>query len=397
MSTSVTSRGSADALLVFMAFGYFITGMGAFVVIGIVSPIADGLGVSTANVGFVLTTYAFAYAVLSPIAAAITGTAARRTVLVAALAIFLLGTVASALSTSLTMLAAARVIVALGAAMYNPVAAGVAVAVSPPERRGKALATVFSGGTMAQVVGTPFGAWVSYHFGWAGAFWAVSVLAILGIAIILVTVPRDVRFDASGVDAILGVMKDGRTMFAVAFTATLVASCYVVFTFLGPLIEASVGANPEIRTLYLVLYGFGAVAGNYVGGFATDRVGGRRTLIIICIAQAVLMPIFSITPFQELPFGILVVIWSIFSWSLVVPQQARLSLIAPQAISLVLALNAAMIYVGIAIGSTIGSHVLDWWGLAGLGVSGGLLALLALAHLLVSGRPRAGNRSQRAI
>ena len=373
-------------LLALLAFGNFIIGMGAFVVIGIVTPIAEGLGVSKASAGIVLTTYAIAYALLSPIGAAITGKLARRTVLVSAMGLFLLGSVASALSSSIAMLAASRIVVALGAAMFTPIAAGVAVALAAPERRGKALATVFGGITLAQVVGVPAGAWLAYRFGWASTFWAVAGLAAFGVAVLFFAVPRDVRFQAMGVGEILAAMKDRRAMFATAFTATLITAVYIVFTFFGPLIEASIGTNPEIRTGYLVLFGLGAVAGNYAGGFLADRIGAKNTLIIICVAQAAIMPVFSIIPLAPLAFAVLVGVWSAFGWSFMAPQQSRLAAIAPQAISLVLALNAAMIYVGIALGSAAASFILDWKGLTALGISGGLAVLLALVHLLLSGR-----------
>ncbi len=388
MSDPTPSRLGQGAIFAFLAFGNFIVGMGAFVVVGIVTPIADGLGIPTADAAVVLTTYAFAYAVLSPIAATITGNLPRRVVLVAALAIFCLGTVLSALSSSLVVLAASRIVVALGAAMFTPLAAGVAVAISTPERRGKALSTVFNGLTLAQVAGTPCGAWLAYHFGWAAAFWAVALLAAIGAGVLFVAVPRDIRFQASSLAAILGVLKSLRVMFAIAFTATFITALTIVFTFFGPLIQASVGPNPEIRTGFLVLYGLGAVLGNHVGGFLTDRIGGRNTLIILCAAQIAIMPVFSIIPLQPWVFAILVGTWSAFAWSFMAPQQARLVLVAPQAISLVLALNAAMIYVGIALGSALASRILGWQGLAALGIAGGLGAVLALAHVLASTRGR---------
>src|SRR5436190_3319769 len=118
MTESVAGARREGTLLPLLAFGNFIVGMGAFVVIGIISPIADGLHVSKASVGTVLTSYSFAYALLSPIGAAITGNLVRRTVLVCALTMFLAGTIASALSTSIGMLATTRSLVAFCAALY---------------------------------------------------------------------------------------------------------------------------------------------------------------------------------------------------------------------------------------------------------------------------------------
>lgn len=388
MGVAVTGRSGEGVVLAVLAFGNFIVGMGAFVLVGIVSPIADGLGVSKADAGVVLTTYALAYAVLSPITGALTGTLPRRVVLVAALSIFALGTVLSALSASLVMLAASRVIVALGGSMYGPIAAGIAVAISAPERRGKALATVFIGGTIAQVVGMPFGAWVSYHFGWAATFWVVSALTALGAGVMALAVPRDIRFQAAGLGTIFAALADRRTMFATAFTATMIAALYMVFTFFGPLIEASVGPDPEIRTGFLVLNGMGAVIGNLVGGFLADRIGSWRTLILICIAQIVIMPLFSIVPLSFLELAIVIATWSAFSFAFMAPQQARVAQFAPEAVGIVLSINAAMIYIGITVGSAVGSRILGWYGLEALGIAGGLVAVLALAHLVASGRPR---------
>jgi predicted MFS family arabinose efflux permease len=175
-------------------------------------------------------------------------------------------------------------------------------------------------------------------------------------------------------------------MFAVTFTATLIGAIYVVFTYFGPLIEASAGTNAETRTSYLVLFGLGAVAGNYIGGNLSDRIGPRNTLLIVCTAQILIMPLFSVIPWNPVLFAVLVAVWSTFGWSFMAPQQARLVAIAPQLQALALALNAAMIYAGIAVGSGISGRLMDWHGMAALGIAGGLAAAVAMLHLLASSR-----------
>ena len=137
MADASAPAKASSTLLTLLALGNFVVGMGVFVVIGIVSPIAEGLGVDKADAGIILTSYAIAYALLSPVGAALTGRLPRRTVLAAALGLFCLGSLLSAVAMSLTMLTAARVLVALGAALYTPLSAGVAVAVSSPEQRGR--------------------------------------------------------------------------------------------------------------------------------------------------------------------------------------------------------------------------------------------------------------------
>jgi len=100
------------------------------------------------------------------------------------------------------------------------------------------------------------------------------------------------------------------------------------------------------------------------------------------------MPLFSIIPWNPVLFAVIVGLWSFFGWSFMAPQQSRLAALAPNAVSLAMALNATMIYAGIAIGSTVSAHILEWQGLAALGVSAGAVSLLAALHLWLSGRLR---------
>jgi MFS transporter, DHA1 family, inner membrane transport protein len=380
------AKAKASSLLSLLALGNFVVGMGVFVVIGIVAPIAQGLGVSKADAAIVLTSYAIAYALLSPVGAALTGNLPRRTVLVAALGLFCVGSLLSALSPSLLMLTLSRLLVAFGAALYTPLSAGVAVAVTAPEQRGWALAKVFGGMTMAQVAGVPLGAWLAYRFGWDSPFYLAAALAGLCALVLLRAIPATLHFPSGNVRAVIGALGNARLMVSVTFTATLMAAVYVVFTYFAPLIEVSAGSNPEARTAYLVLFGLGAMGGNFLGGILSDRVGALRTLAGVCVAHVVLLPLFSIMPWHPVMLALIVFVWSSIAWCFMPPQQSRLAAIAPSGVALALALNAAMIYAGIAIGSAIAATILEAFGLEGLGVAAGLMALLALIHLGVSAR-----------
>ena len=380
------AKAEAKPLLSLLALGNFVVGMGVFVVVGIISPIAEGLAVSKPDAGIILTSYAIAYALLSPIGAALTGSLPRRTVLAAALGLFCMGSLLSALSTSLLTLTASRLLVAFGAALYTPLSAGVAVAVTSPENRGWALAKVFGGMTMAQVAGVPLGAWLAYRFGWHAPFFLSAALAAICTLVLIRAIPPSLQFPAGNVRAILGALRDFRLMISVTFTATLMAAIYIVFTNFAPLIEVSAGSNPEARTLYLVLFGLGAMCGNHVGGYLSDRIGPHRTLALVCAAHIVLLPLFSIMPWHPVILAVLVAVWSSVAWSFMPPQQSRLAAIAPAGVALALALNAAMIYAGIAVGSAAAARILEAFGLEGLGIAAALMGVVALLHLVVSVR-----------
>ena len=158
--------------------------------IGVLSPIASGLSLSHSEAGMVMSIYALAYAIGSPLAIAATGALDRRRVILIGLGIFLVASILCALAANAEMLLAARALGALGAGMVTPVGAAIAVAKSPPERRGAALSFVILGLTLAQVAGIPLGSFLGYTAGWRAAFWLVTAMTALALAGVLWRVPK---------------------------------------------------------------------------------------------------------------------------------------------------------------------------------------------------------------
>ena len=175
-------------------------------------------------------------------------------------------------------------------------------------------------------------------------------------------------------------------MGAVLFTASFLGAIYVLFTFFQPLLSATMGFERDGITLALLVFGIGAVAGNILGGFMADRIGPVRTLVILSLSQIVILPVFSILPLPVWLLFVVIFFWSVFGWSFMAAQQLRLLSLAPESASVVLALNAAAIYVGTAAGSAVGAQVLAFGGLNLLGVAASVAALGTLGHILWSHR-----------
>lgn len=386
--TSLTAPPAPNAafLIPVLAAANFAIGMGAFVVIGVLSPIADAFGVSEARAGWLMTVYAAAYAVGSPLCVALTGRLPRRTVLAAGLLTFAAGAAATATAPSEAALHAARIVAALGAGVVSPVAAGVAAAASAPEARGRALAAAFFGVTLAQVVGVPAGAWIGYAIGWEAVFWITAALALAALGGILALVPRDMPFQASALSALGAALIDPRTLFAILYTLLTMAGVYTFFTYAGPVLEASMGFGGGGVSLFLLIFGLGAVAGNILGGALTDRIGAYRTLIFVSVTQIVCMPVYSILPIPAWALYAHVFLWSVGGWSFAASQQTRLVALGPERANVMLALNAAAIYVGVSLGSSLGGAVIAGFGLWALGLAGAMVGALALAILVVSER-----------
>lgn len=386
MMSSIAPR--PGRLIAVLSAANFAIGLGAFIVIGILNPIADSYGIAAASAGQAMTVYAIAYAIGSPLLVAASGSLPRRQVLVVGLAVFAAGSLASALAPSIIALDIARAFTALGAGLVTPVAASIAIAASAPGEQGRALARVFLGLTLAQVLGVPVGAWIGYTFGWPVAFAIVVVLSLITLCGVLWVVPGKLAFQVNGLDTLAAALADRRSLFSVLFTASYIGAIYIVYTYLAPLLAASMNYGRDGVSLVLFVFGIGAVIGNMLGGRLTDRFGPYRTLVFACTASIVLLPMFSLLPFADPLLLLLTFVWSTCGWSFMVAQQTRLVAQTPDRQSVVLALNAAAIYVGAALGSGLGAGVIAVGGLSALGIGAGLASLLALLHLRASERVR---------
>ena len=362
----------------------FLIGVGAFVIVGVLEPLGADMNVSTTEAGLLMTVYALAYAVLSPILVSLTGTIGRRRVMAFGLLLFLAAALISALAPNLLTLNIARIFAAAGAGLFTPVAAAVAAALYPVEQRGRVLAAVFFGLTLAQVVGVPAGSWIAYTFGWRYAFWIVVLLALPCLYLIWTQVPAGLSFQPVSLSDLGTVLAEARMMLAVLFTGTFLGSIYVLYTFIAPLLSETMGYGRNGVTLVLMIFGLGAVAGNLLGGLMSARLGWRITLTVLCCLQMAIMPVFSLLPLPDPMVLLLSLSWAVAGWSFMAGQQARLIGYAGPRAPVVLALNAAAIYVGAALGSALGAFVIDAFGIKSIGLAAGLCAGLALIHITIS-------------
>jgi DHA1 family inner membrane transport protein len=364
----------------------FAIGMGAFSLVGMLEPMAEGLGQPVTAVGGLLTVYAISYAITSPLLVAVTGRIGRRRVLTAGLAIYALATLVSALSPGMGLLYPSRVVAAAGAGMVSPVALAIAAALAPPERRGQALSSVFLGITLSQVAGVPVGSWLAYTFGWRSVFLVVVAMTLPCLWLVWTRVPAGLRFSPVSLGDLGRVLRDGVALITVGFTVLFLAAIYVVFTYLPPLLSQTMGYGRDGVSLALLLFGLGAPIGNTIGGRMADRLGPGRSLVLICAVEILCLPVFALLP---LPGALLlgfVLFWSLAGWCFSPSQQLRLVSLSPPLAPVLMSLHAASIYIGIAVGSAVGSVVLGSAGLLGLGPAAAGVMLLALGALLWSER-----------
>lgn len=365
-------------LLPLLGLANFAAGMGAFVVVGVLSPVARDLGLTPAAAGWLMTAYAIVIAVASPVLIALSGARDRARLLVAGLALLGAGALAGALAPGFWPLVGARIVMALGGALIGPVTAAITVALVPPEQRGRALATVFVGLTLSQALGIPVGAWLGYALGWRAAFASVAALALVAALVLARRAPRGLASQPASLAVLGRVLVTPHLLAALAFTLLFMGAAFTLYTYLAPFLEARHGLGREGVTAMLLVFGLGAIVGNTLGGRLTDRIGAGRTLALLCLAQLALMPALTLLHLPVLATGALIGLWSIAGWSSHVAQQARLAALDPARAGVLLALHSSGIYVGGSLGATAGGWALTHGGPDALGPAGAALVLLAL-------------------
>lgn len=365
--------------LYLLAAGTFTIGTTAYLITSLLPAISAELGVSLAVAGQLTTAFALAYAISAPIVATVTGRWNRRNLLVAALLITAAGNLISAVAPSFAILITGRVVSAIGAAAFTPTATLVAAGLFP-DRRGRAIAIVFGGLTLAMAVGVPAGGLLAPVLSFRGVHGAVAVLGLV-IALVVARVVPSVPPPASvGLRDRLSVAADPRALAVLAMSVIGVVGAMTTYLYLVPFLGAATQAPGLVVTMLLATYGAGGMLGNILGGRATDRYGTRAVLLAVLIGFTVLVVALPFAAQTAIGAGILLLLWGMFAWAFNPPVQSLLVEISGARAGLLVSLNASAIYLGSGIAGGLGGVVI---GLAGAGMLPYVSAALGLLALVL--------------
>ncbi|MER8551369.1 MFS transporter [Mesorhizobium sp. M0976] len=255
-----------------LAAGAFGIGVTEFVIMGLLLDVSTDLGVSISAAGQLISGYALGVVIGAPLLTIATGRWPRKTVLLALMAIFTLGNLACALAPDYWTLMGARVLTAFAHGTFFGVGSVVATGLVAPNKKASAIALMFTGLTIANILGVPFGTWLGQAFGWRATFWAVTLVGMVAFAIILLLVPRSQTApEQSNLRADLAVL--GRTPVLLGFATTVLgyAGVFAVFTYIAPLLTEITGFEEAAVSPILLVFGGGLIAGNLAGGKFADR------------------------------------------------------------------------------------------------------------------------------
>jgi DHA1 family inner membrane transport protein len=388
-----------DRRILFLAAASFATGTEAYVYAGHLTALAADLDQPVATAGQLASAFALTYALTAPFVAGFAGRFGRRGVIVTGLVVIGLLNCLAALASSFEMLIAIRFACGLAAGLVGPITSLAAAELAPPQQRGRAMAVVLAGITLAFVLGIPTGSVVGDFAGWRGTFVYAGLLA-LGAAVLIRTglpsLPGGVPLQARAFKAAL----QPAVALPLLLTLTGFAATFTVIAYVGPIVTAISGLTGSGIGAMQALIGVGSIAGIVLGGRAADRPETRQFL-----AASFLVSVFALSGYSALmsvdaqrssviallSLAMLTGAGALFARTPVI--QTRLVTAAPVAARpVVLALNGSMMFAGQGLGAAIGGAVIAGAGIGFAGYAAGAVAAVGalLAFALLRPSPTAG-------
>ncbi len=364
----------------------FMLGMSEFIVVGILPDIAADLKISEVTVGNLVSLFAFVYAPVTPLGSALSARFPRFATHLTLIGIFLAGNLLCAFAPNYAVLVVARIMIALVSGTLVAVAMTYVPDVTTDRFRTKFIAWVFSGFSIASVVGVPVGTWVANTFGWRWAFHMINVLTIMLIVGMVVALPRNSHIVKIGFLPQFRLFFDRRIQLGVLTVVFGAAASYVFYTYLTPIMRDEVHVPEQYLSVGLVIFGAACLWSNLYGGKLADRGRGVEPLThirpIYC-AHAVLMASLVVAHWVPVYGALLLVVLGMFMYLQNSASQVLYMDVAsqshPGSLNLAASLNSMSFNIGIALGSAVGGLVNGHFGLTWLGPVGALFLLCAIA------------------
>lgn len=363
----------------------FMLGMSEFIVVGILPDIATDLKVSEVTVGNLVSLFAFVYAPVTPLGSALSARFPRFATHLTLIGIFLAGNLLCAFAPNYAVLVVARIMIALVSGTLVAVAMTYAPDVTTDKFRTKFIAWVFSGFSIASVVGVPIGTWVANTFGWRWAFHIINVLTIMLIVGMVVALPRNSHIVKIGFLPQFRLFFDRRIQLGVLTVVFGAAASYVFYTYLTPIMRDEVHVPEQYLSVGLVIFGAACLWSNLYGGKLADRGRGVEPLThirpIYC-AHAVLMASLVVAHWVPVYGALLLVVLGMFMYLQNSASQVLYMDVAsqshPGSLNLAASLNSMSFNIGIALGSAVGGLINGHFGLMWLGPVGALFLVCAI-------------------
>jgi DHA1 family inner membrane transport protein len=377
--------------LLALAIASFGIGTTEFVIMGLLPDLSRDLGVGIPTAGMLVTGYALGVTFGAPLVALATARLPRKLALLVLIGVFIAGNALCAVAPSYTLLLLARILTALCHGAFFGIGAVVATGLVERRLRSRAISIMFSGLTLANILGVPLGTILGQALGWRAAFWAIVPIGVVAAIAIAVLVPRQPHVQGTHLLREFAVLRRPQVLLAMSMSVLASASLFSVFTYITPLLETVTGFAPHQVSMALLLFGVGITAGNLVGGRLADW-RQMPALIGILGTLAVVVGSFAFASHAAVPAVIAMVAWGAVSFAPGAALQTRVVDYAYEAPNLASTLNQSAFNLGNATGAWAGGAAismgaaydsLPWLAAAFAGVA----LVLALVSMQLGRRP----------
>ncbi|WP_326659938.1 MFS transporter [Streptomyces sp. NBC_00385] len=370
--------------LLALAIGAFGIGTTEFVIMGLLPEVAADFQVSIPAAGFLVTGYALGVVIGAPLMTLLGTRVSRKRMLMILMALFVIGNVVSATAPVFGVMLAGRVVASLAHGAFFGIGSVVAADLVAPHKKAGAIAMMFTGLTVANVVGVPLGTYIGQSVGWRSTFFVVAALGVIGLLGVARLVPDRPRPEGVRLRHELAAFRNVQVLLAMAMTVLGFGGVFAAITYITPMMTEIAGYSASSVTWLLVLFGLGMVGGNLLGGTFADR----RLMPLLYVSLgglAVVLSLFTLTAHNKIAAAVTIFLIGGLGFATVPPLQKRVLDQAAGAPTLASAVNIGAFNLGNALSAWLGGMVIA----AGLGYTapnwvGAALAASALVLAVVS-------------
>lgn len=384
MSSVAREQTSQNAALWALMLGNFVIGTGVLAPAGMINELSVAFSVDIATVGTLIAYGAAVLCVEAPLLAFFTNRFDRRALLTASLLLYAVGHAVSAFAPNFTVLLVARLVLVAGAAVFTPQAASAVGLFIPVERRASAIALIFLGWSLASAVAIPLVSLIGARLGWSVAYLAMAFIAFAAATAVFFAVPRRLVAPPLSIAAWKRVLSSGKILLVLLITALSLAGQCIEYPFVAAVLKNRFDASPEWIAALFAVYGIAGVVGAMISAKAIDRLGAPMTASIWLSAVLLGLLLWTLGSMSLILCAVALFIWGSGVGPANSAQQARLIAADPAVASASVALNTSVIYLGQALGTSLGAQFLasDYSNLTGI-VSVAFLVLALGTSLLV--------------
>lgn len=371
--------------LLALAIGAFGIGTTEFVIMGLLPEVAADFQVTIPAAGFLVTGYALGVVLGAPLMTVLGTKVSRKRMLMILMGLFVVGNVVTATAPVFEVMLAGRVVASLAHGAFFGIGSVVAAGLVAPHKKAGAIALMFTGLTVANVIGVPLGTFIGQHAGWRTTFLVVAALGVVGLLGVARLIPEQPRVEGVRLRQELAALRNVQVLLAMAMTVLGFGGVFAAITYITPMMTGTAGYSSSAVTWLLVLFGLGMVGGNLVGGRFADR--HLMPLLQVSLGGlAVVLALFTLTAHNKITAAVTIVLIGALGFATVPPLQKRVLDQAAGAPTLASAVNIGAFNLGNALSAWLGGLVIA----AGLGYTapnwvGAALAASALVLAVVSG------------